>query len=187
MADIENKVCYFELIRKAMPIVYRNHSEPKIADYEAEVANLINKKLPIKSIPYTKRGVHASVYRKIKWLTEHGEMKTDGKKHYWGLEEYEQYIKLDTFNKNVGVLKNTVGVISGTTYTILLDPSYDLLKSKEEIEKKLGKDNFYATFLLENVIVIVLNDNSHNEIVADLIDAVKNAYDFQHNKAKKDG
>ena len=187
MTENEEKICYFELVRAVTPIVYSYHKKPIIADYEEEVAKLMNRKFSQNGKSFNKREVHPTVYRKIKWLTEHGEMITDGKKHYWGLEEYEHYRKLDTFNRTVGVMKDTIGIISGTTYAVLLDPKYNMLESKAEIEKKLGSGNFYATFLLDNVLVIVFNDNNCAELVANLVDAIKEAYNCQHITAKKDG
>ena len=50
-----------------------------------------------------------------------------------------------------------------------------------------GIIDFYATFLLDNVLVVVFNDNNCSKEAMDLIDAVKEAYKFQHRKSKKDG
>lgn len=189
MEKLNEDVSYLTLVKEAIPLVCKNHAEPRISDYEQVVADYVCDASKVARDSYTKRQVHSSVYRTIKWLVENNEMITDGKKHYWGIEEYEKYRGYEDFKNNVKIAKETFGMISHNTIAVVLDSDYDLHSSRIALEKFLEKEDIFTTFLFENVLIIIFEEFARSMDLGDLRKAMKSAYEFQHGKKiiKKDG
>lgn len=190
--DMKSRVddkSYITIVKESIATVCKRHREPKIADYESVVADMVCDALELPRGTYNKRQVHSTVYRTIKWLVEHDEMVTDGKKHYWGVEEYEKYRGYEEFKNNVRIEKEKFGLISHNTIAVVLDSNYDLHLSRKALEKFLEKEEIFATFLFENVLIIIFEEFAHSMDLDYLSKAMKSAYQFQHAKktSKKDG
>lgn len=171
------------LVLKARSIVYEKHKRPQLVHYEEVVADLKTKESI--SGEYTKRQVHASVRRALLKLESIGEIIRDGKCFY-GLEEYEDYIGKENFKKYVIPSLPRAEIVNINTYAVKLESAQDHEMINKAVLGYLGKERLYASFVCDNVLIIIL-DSSRNCIdgAEDLRKMIEDAY-LYHNKKFSD-
>ena len=183
---MKNRGQYVDLVEKAQSEVYKYNKYPRLVDYEKVVADLKCKKenLPIGS--YKHRQVHKSVWEAIKFLVSIEEMKEVDGKHYYGLEEYNDFTGRNDLLKVVFPEMPKGIFTTPNTFCIKLKEANDHEKINSAILKYFGKEVVYASYICDNVLTIILTSNEpfiyHDRIQAIFLTAYT---DHQNNNAKK--
>lgn len=170
---------YEDIIKAVMDMVYYEHEHPRLVDFELAVASYKTQKEMMYDFPYTKRGVHTQVYRAMKALEKRGVIIHMGR-YYYPTHLYGFYSGLEDFKKNVKLAKDTVAIISSSTYAIALEPGQDIQRVKESVTSFFREEKVFKLLYIDDTLIIIVNDYSDTRYIAYLVDIVRQTYRFQH-------
>ena len=183
---------YIDIIRSQMNDICEKIRNPRVVDYQNEIATYINTTYGEK---ITGRDIHTTIARNLKKLYDDGEMILLEKKYYVPTndENKKTEAKNDIID-NVIFTNREVLKASNNIYVVCIEKE-QLHKDADNIKKMflkmIGADRCFTISVLDNALIIFIygfydeDQTTKNEFESRLSEAVEKAWDLRHPEEKE--
>ena len=168
---------YAEYLLEVIDLVASNNRYPILADYERAVANLLNRGRPLEDI-YTSRSIHTQVRRAMQLLLQLGKAIQIGRYFYPAMDN--QQLQYDLLCNHIRLSKPVLHVISSTSYALAIEAGQNIEEIKSTITEFLGKEKVFGVFIQDDIMLVLVNPDMPQDMIAHLSAAVRDAYYEQH-------